>query len=180
MKRRLIRISKFISLLLRHPPEAEGLSMDEHGWVSLEALIATAGAKRRGITRDLLARIVADNDKKRFEFDEDGRRIRACQGHSRAVDLNLKLVDPPTYLYHGTSFHAVSSIRKTGLQKRNRRHVHLSLDAAAAMQVGARHGPPVVLTIRAAEMHQSGYEFFVSNNGIWLVDSVPADFIDFP
>jgi putative RNA 2'-phosphotransferase len=180
MEQRLVRMSKFLSYLLRHHPEAEGLSMDEHGWVSVEELLHAPGAKKRAITRDLLSRVVAENDKQRFEFDEDGRRIRARQGHSRRVSLDWTPVTPPEYLYHGTSSLAVSSIRQLGLHKRNRHHVHLSLDAATARRVGARHGHPSVLLIRAREMHGKGYSFFVSANGIWLTESVPIEFIEFP
>jgi putative RNA 2'-phosphotransferase len=154
--------------------------MDEHGWVSVEELLSTQGARKRGLTRPLLRRVVAENDKQRFEFDLAVERIRARQGHSRTVDLDLKAVAPPQYLYHGTSSRAIPSIREAGLQRRSRQHVHLSPDVATARKVGSRHGPPVVLTVRSGEMHDVGHEFFLSGNGIWLVESVPLQFIEFP
>ncbi len=180
MEQQLVRMSRFLSYLLRHHPEAEGLSMDECGWVGIDDLLATPGVRRHGMTKDLLARIVAKNDKQRFEYDDGGERIRARQGHSRSVSLGWKAVMPPETLYHGTSAHALFSIRAKGLQRRNRHHVHLSSDVVTANKVGARHGPPVVLVIHAREMHLQGHEFFVSANGIWLTESVPAGFIDFP
>lgn len=180
MSKRLVKVSKFLSFLLRHHPEAEGLSMDENGWVVVDELLAAPGAQKRGITRDLLDRVVTENDKQRYEFDEEGKRIRARQGHSRDVSLGLTAVAPPEHLYHGTASRVLSSIREDGLRRRNRQHVHLSIDAATATQVGARHGRPVVLVIRAREMHEAGHEFFVSGNNIWLTESVPPGFIDFP
>lgn len=173
-------MSRFLSYLLRHRPEAEGLSMDDHGWVAVQDLLSTRGARQRDLTNTLLAQVVTQNDKQRFEFDADRQRIRARQGHSRAVSLGWTAVNPPEYLYHGTSSRAVSAIRQVGLQKRGRHHVHLSLDAATAEQVGARHGWPVVLVIRAQAMHQTGHAFFVSSNGVWLTERVPPAFIRFP
>ena len=180
MEQRLVRMSRFLSYVLRHHPEAEGLTMDEHGWVTVEELLSTRGARKRGMTQLLLERVVAENDKQRFELDQAGERIRARQGHSRAVDLGWKTVTPPQYLYHGTSSRAIPSIREAGLERRNRHHVHLSRDSATANKVGARHGRPVVLTVRAGEMGDAGYEFFLSGNGVWLVDCVPPQFIEFP
>ncbi len=180
MEQQLLRMSKFLSYILRHRPEAEGLVMDEHGWVIVADLLSTPGAKKRGLTQEILARVVAENDKQRFEFDSAGRRIRARQGHSRAVNLGWEAVSPPEYLYHGTSCHTVASIRRFGLQRRSRHHVHLSADPATAKAVGARHGLPVVLTIRAMEMDQAGHKFYFSANGVWLVDAVPPEFIVFP
>jgi putative RNA 2'-phosphotransferase len=180
MERRLVRISRFLSYLLRHRPEAEGLSMDDQGWVAVQELLSTRGARQRGITHVLLIHVVAHNDKQRFEFDEDGQRIRARQGHSRTVSLDWTAVAPPDYLYHGTSSRVVAAIREEGLHKQDRHHVHLSPDAATAEEVGARHGQPVVLVIHAQAMHRAGYTFFISGNGIWLTEGVPPEFIDFP
>lgn len=154
--------------------------MDEQGWVNVEELLSTRVAQKRGMTRSLLGRIVSENDKKRFEFDQTGERIRARQGHSRAVDLDWRAVTPPQYLYHGTSSRAIPSIREVGLQRRGRHHVHLSQDVDTAKKVGSRHGYPVVLVIRSGEMDDAGHEFFLSGNGVWLVDSVPPQFIEFP
>jgi len=180
MEQQLVRISRFLSYVLRHHPEAEGLSMDEHGWVMVDALLSTRGARKRCMTQDLLAHVVAENDKQRFEFDDSGDRIRARQGHSRAVEIGWNTAVPPEYLYHGTSIHAIPSIREQGLQKRNRHHVHLSVAPETAKNVGARHGQAVVLTIRTKEMYEAGHQFFISANGIWLVDAVPPEFIEFP
>ncbi len=180
MEGRLVRMSKFLSYVLRHHPEAEGLTMDDHGWVGVEELLSAPGAKQRGITRDLLSQVVAENDKQRFEFDEARQKVRAQQGHSRAVEMDWAVAIPPEYLYHGTAEQAVSRIREEGLLKQSRQHVHLCLDHGTAMKVGARHGRPVVLAIRAREMHATGHKFYVSGNGIWLTENVPPQFIDFP
>jgi len=166
--------------VLRHHPESEGLAMDGHGWVLIAGLLRSRGARARGLTRAVLERVVAENEKQRFEVDESGGRIRARQGHSVAVQLDWKEAIPPDRLYHGTATHALASIRAEGLRKGTRHHVHLSLDAATARRVGARHGRPAVLVIRAKEMREQGYRFFVSSNGIWLTEEVPPDFIDFP
>jgi putative RNA 2'-phosphotransferase len=154
--------------------------MDEHGWVGVEDLLATPVAVRRGMTRAVLARVVAENDKQRFEFDETGERIRARQGHSRLVEGDWVAVEPPECLYHGTSMEALASIREQGLLQRKRLHVHLSPDAGTAAAVGARHGTPVVLVVRSRAMREAGHQFFLTGNGIWLTNSVPPQFIDFP
>ena len=120
------------------------------------------------------------NDKQRFKFSDDGLKIRASQGHSVQVELGLPPVVPPDLLYHGTAIQTVASIRKTGLEKRKRQHVHLSLDEVTALKVGQRHGRPVILVVRAGEMHKAGHEFFLSANGVWLTDAVPVAFLDFP
>lgn len=180
MEQQLVPISRFLSYLLRHRPEAEGLSMDEHGWIVIADLLAAQGAKKMGLTQAVLTLIVAENDKQRFEVNEEGDKIRARQGHSKPVSLGWRPVKPPDFLYHGTSSHAISSIRLDGLLKRHRLHVHLSPDAVTAKLVGARHGRPVVLVIRAGEMHKKGIDFFLSGNGVWLTESVPPQFIDFP
>ncbi len=179
MEQRLVAISRFLSYLLRHDPGSEGLCMDEHGWVFIDDLLAASGSRRRGITRDVLDRVVAENEKHRYEVDEDGIMIRARQGHSLPVKSDWKAVTPPDRLYHGTASRDVPSIRTEGLLKGTRHHVHLSADAATAKKVGARHGHPVVLVIRAREMHEHGHAFFLSGNGIWLTESVPPEYIDF-
>lgn len=179
MEQRLVLMSKFLSYTLRHQPEAEGLVMDERGWVSVKDLLSAKGAKKRGLTQEILELVVIENDKQRFEFNCTGEKIRARQGHSRGIEFDWEPVGPPKYLYHGTSSHAVASIRSLGLQKRCRHHVHLSADPATAKVVGARHGLPVVLTIRALEMFLAGHNFYFSTNGVWLVDAVPSEFIEF-
>ena len=176
----LVGTSKFLSLVLRHAPERIGLVLDEQGWASVEELIRLATLHGRPLSRPLLERVVAGNDKRRFAFDADGERIRANQGHSVAVDLGLPVVSPPELLYHGTASRFLASIRKSGLHPANRRHVHLSADDVTATAVGRRHGEPVVLVVRAGAMEAAGHEFFLSANGVWLTDRVPVAFIRFP
>ena len=174
----LVSISKFLSLVLRHQPELIGLPLDEAGWAEIDALIRLAQPHQR-LTRDLIDRAVAQNNKQRFAISEDGTRIRARQGHSIDVDLQLQPKPPPERLYHGTATRFVDAIRSAGLHKRSRRHVHLSANADTATHVGSRHGKPVVLIVRAGEMAAAGHAFFLSENGVWLTDAVPPAFIDF-
>lgn len=176
----LVRVSKFLSLVLRHDPGAIGLALDGNGWADVDDLIRLADRHGKPLTRPLLERVVADNDKKRFAFSDDGRRVRASQGHSVEVDLALPPADPPAVLYHGTASRSVESIRAEGLRPGSRRHVHLSPDISTATKVGQRHGKPVVLVVRAAEMAAAGHPFYRSENGVWLADFVPVGYIDFP
>ncbi len=180
MEQRLTRISKYLSYVLRHHPETAGLSLDDHGWAGINELLAARGSRKRGLTLDLLRRLVAENDKQRFEVDHKWTKIRARQGHTLAVRLDLKEASPPDCLYHGTACRHLPSIRQHGLHRGKRHHVHFSLDPASAQTVGGRHGQPVVLRIRAREMHAHGHRFFLTSNGIWLAESVPPDYIDFP
>lgn len=173
------RTSKFLSLVLRHQPETAFLTLDSAGWTGVEDLLRGCAKARRPITRDQLRHIVDTNAKKRFEFSADGTRIRASQGHSVEVDLNYEPKVPPLILYHGTATRFLESIRAQGLLKKDRHHVHLSAETKMTMQVGARHGKPVLLTILAADMHQAGHIFYLSTNGVWLVEHVPANFIQF-
>jgi putative RNA 2'-phosphotransferase len=177
MDKQLTRFSKFISLVLRHKPESIGLRLDEHGWAQIDELIAAANRAGVPLTRDALDTVVAENNKQRFAISADGRAIRARQGHSIAVDLQLTPVEPPPQLFHGTAERFVASIREQGLQRRTRRHVHLSADAATAHSVGARHGKPVVLVIDSGAMQRDGFAFYLSENGVWLVEEVPARYI---
>lgn len=174
---RLATISKFLSKHLRHAPERLGLILDPGGWVGVEALLAACAADRFPVGRDELEAVVATSDKQRFSFDPTNSRIRANQGHSAAVDLQLDPVAPPDVLYHGTTAGAADPIERTGLSKMTRHHVHLSADVATARAVGARRGAPVVFTIDAAAMARSGFAFFRSANGVWLVDSVPPEYL---
>lgn len=176
----LIKISKLLSLVLRHKPGVLGLELDEQGWVDVEVLIRQANAHGHALTPELLRQVVAENDKQRFAFSLDGRRVRASQGHSVAVDLGLEVVEPPAVLYHGTATRFVASIRAGGLRPGSRQHVHLSADADTAIRVGQRHGKPVVLVIKAGTMAAHGHRFHLSANGVWLVAAVPAEFIEFP
>lgn len=175
----LTKISKFLSLVLRHKPDEIGLTLDENGWANVDNLIRLANERGgRRLSRELIERVVAENDKKRFALSDDGLRIRANQGHSIEVDLALPAVEPPEFLYHGTATRFLDSIRASGLTSGNRQHVHLSVDTATATKVGQRHGKPHVLTIRAGEMHRSGMVFHCSDNGVWLTLSVPVEFIE--
>ena len=173
----ILRMSKFLSLVLRHKPELIGLTLDQNGWASVEDLIRLANRHGIRLTRPLLMQIVADNEKKRFGLSDKGERIRASQGHSVKVDLGLPPALPPEILYHGTASRFLESILAGGLHSANRQHVHLSPDVATAMRVGQRHGSPVVLVIRSGEMAVAGHTFFVSANGVWLTDRVPQEFI---
>ena len=176
----LFTYGKFMSYVLRHQPDAIGLSVDEHGWASIDELIQLANAKGKKFTREILYEVVERNNKKRFVLSDDGSRIRAAQGHSIDIDLQLDEQKPPEILYHGTAKTSVKSINHSGLSSRSRNHVHLSLDEQTAKKVGSRHGNPVILVIKANEMWQAGYKFYLSENGVWLTEAVPAQFIDFP
>ncbi len=176
----LTRTSKFLSFVLRHKPEAIGLTLDANGWADVEELIRRANETGEPLTRELLERVVADNDKQRFILSEDGTRIRANQGHSVAIDLALTPVEPPDVLFHGTATRFLDSIRTHGLRPGGRQHVHLSADESTATKVGQRHGKPVVLRVRAGAMWAVGHAFFLSANGVWLTDCVPTEFLVFP
>jgi putative RNA 2'-phosphotransferase len=176
----LVRTSKFISKVLRHAPESVGLRLDEAGWVEVDDLLAAAARAGVALDRPTLQRVVAENDKQRFALSDDGLRIRASQGHSVAVELGLEPRTPPNVLYHGTAARNLDSIRAQGLVPGRRTHVHLSADEATAVNVGRRHGRPVVLRVRSGAMHRAGYPFYRSENSVWLTAAVPPDHIDFP
>lgn len=173
----IVQTSKFLSYVLRHRPDSIGITLEENGWVDVDVLLAAAQRHRKRISRELLERVVAENDKKRFALSDDGQRIRASQGHSVSVDLNLQPVQPPEFLYHGTVGRFLDSIRSQGLVRGKRHHVHLSPDEATARKVGSRRGKPVILTIEADRMHAAGHQFFCSANGVWLTDRVPSEFV---
>lgn len=175
-----IRASKFLSLILRHEPERVGLKLGEAGWVGVNELLQAVNANGVALTLGQLQHIVATSDKKRFAFSEDGQRIRASQGHSVEVDLQYLPQTPPEILYHGTATRFLDGIRKDGLQRMERHDVHLSAETKVTLQVAGRHGKPVLLKIRAGEMHRAGFVFRCSANGVWLIDQVPPQFIDFP
>jgi putative RNA 2'-phosphotransferase len=174
---RLVRISKFLSKHLRHEPDRLGLTLEPGGWVPVDELLASCGRRGVPITRAELDEVVARNDKRRFSFDPTGTRIRANQGHSVAVDLQLEPAEPPEVLYHGTGHRVAEAIAQQGVRKMGRHHVHLSGDEATARRVGARHGRPVVFTVDAAAMRRGGYTFYRSANGVWLVDHVPTEYL---
>ncbi len=175
----LKHISKFLSLVLRHKPEAIGIHMDSEGWVDVQELLVKCSAHKRYINLQLLQQVVNTNDKKRFAFNHDQTRIRANQGHTVEVDLMLEPSVPPAYLYHGTVARFLESIQASGLKKMERQHVHLSKDLETATKVGSRRGKPVILKVRAEDMHRDGHTFYLSNNGVWLCDAVPAGYIEF-
>jgi len=174
---RLVKISKYLSKHLRHKPEEIGITLVEGGWTSVDELLAACQKHGFSITRDQLGEVVAKNDKKRFSFDSTGTLIRANQGHSVEVDLQLTPTLPPDVLYHGTGANSVESILQKGLCKMSRHHVHLSTDITTAKKVGLRHGLPVVFAVNAKVMHKDGYEFYCSENGVWLVDQVPSKYL---
>lgn len=174
------RISRLLSLILRHEPEKIGIALDDAGWVDTAVLLAALRASGYDVDRSCLEEIVAASDKKRFAFNNDATRIRANQGHSVEVDLKLESIVPPEFLWHGTVDRFLDSIRATGLEKRERHHVHLSADTSTASAVGSRRGKPVLLRVHSAEMHRDGMAFFRSENGVWLTGHVPPHYIDFP
>lgn len=173
----LVKRSKYLARHLRHQPEALGLTLDPGGWVAVDALLAAMRRHGNELSRAQLDEIVARNNKQRFSFDETGTRIRANQGHSIPVDLQLAPATPPDALYHGTSKATIGPILREGLQKMRRQHVHLSRDKATAIKVGSRHGAPIVLLVDAAAMARDGYQFFLSDNGVWLTDHVPPRYL---
>lgn len=170
-------LSKRLSYVLRHRPDSLGLTLGDGGWIEVDTLLARFAASGQPIAREALERVVANSDKQRFALSADGLRIRANQGHSVEVDLQLSPSTPPARLYHGTARRFLDAILREGLRPGQRHHVHLSTDLDTATRVGARHGAPVVLTVDAAAMHAAGHVFFVSDNGVWLTAHVPTDFL---
>lgn len=175
--RRLYVTSKYLSKYLRHMPEELGLAFMPGGWVEVDALLAASERRGFHISRDELEEVVARNDKKRFAFDESGTLIRAQQGHSAPVDLDLEPAKPPEMLYHGTPERNLTAITRDGLLKMRRHHVHLSPDEATARAVGVRRGRPVLFAVHAEKMHHDGYVFYRSGNGVWLVEHVSPRYL---
>src|SRR6185369_11200546 len=172
MKDRTTRISKFLSLVLRHEPEKIGLALDDEGWTSVSDLLPRVIIDGNPITFDELQNVVVTNDKQRFSFSDDKTLIRANQGHSVQVALGYEPLSPPATLYHGTAERFLSSIERQGLLKGQRHHVHLSEDLKIATEVGTRYGRPVVLLIASERMNKHGHLFFRSQNGVWLTEHV--------
>lgn len=172
----LKNISKYLSLILRHKPEVIGISLDEHGWANVEELIAGI-AKDHDFNMNLLEEIVRLDEKQRYSFNEDKTLIRANQGHSVPVDVELEEQVPPDILWHGTGEKYVSAIDTEGLISKSRLYVHLSKDEDTATKVGARHGKPVVYQVLAKKMYGDGYKFFISVNGVWLTKTVPVKYL---
>lgn len=173
----LTRISKTLSYHLRHRPDELGLTLGPGGWVAVDELLGALARRGKPVSRAELDEVVARNPKQRFAFDESGTRIRANQGHSVAVDLELAPTEPPAALYHGTGERSAAAILREGLRRQRRHHVHLSADIETATSVGARHGRPVVFQVDAAAMRAAGHTFYRSANGVWLVDAVPPEFL---
>lgn len=167
-------------MVLRHKPEEIGLELDAGGWANVETLISSMQQHGIPITPEQLVTIVDTDEKNRYQFSADQKRIRACQGHSVAVDLGYQPQEPPDVLYHGTASRFIESIKKTGLQKRDRHHVHLSVSPEVAAVVGKRYGQPVILVIDAARMNRDGHHFYRSENNVWLAEDVPIQYIAFP
>jgi len=178
MDSRNIQFSKFLSFVLRHRPEEIGIKLDSNGWVSIADLLNACAAHGKPFSLEDLGNVVANNNKKRFALSEDGQKIRASQGHSIDIELGYDPVIPPELLYHGTATRFLKSIRREGLVKGSRHHVHLSADIGTALSVGSRHGKAVLLKIRAGEMAKVGFAFYLSANGVWLVERIPFEFIE--
>ena len=168
--------SKFLSLILRHKPQLIGLQLDEHGWAEVDDLIRRVNRKRP-LDRTTLEQIVAQDEKQRYSFSADGKLIRANQGHSIPVDVELAELEPPKILYHGTGERFAASIRAQGLLKKSRLYVHLSSDVETATKVGQRHGKPKIFLVESGRMFADGYKFFRSVNGVWLTEHVPAKYL---
>ena len=177
MDSRLIIVSKYLAKYLRHSPHELGLTLQPGGWVAVDDLLGAAEKHGFPITYDDLAECVETNDKQRFAFDVTGEMIRANQGHSVVVDLQLEERQPPDVLYHGTVERFVTSIEEKGLVRGKRHHVHLSKDVETARKVGSRRGKPVILTVDARRMHRDGHKFLLSANGVWLTDAVPPTYL---
>ncbi len=172
-----LKLSRFISLILRHKPDTIGITLDEHGWASVSELLSGINACGNEIDMKTLEEIVAEDDKQRYSFNDDKTKIRANQGHSVNVDVELKKAEPPEILFHGTGEKYVSSIKSEGLKPKSRLYVHLSSDRETAVKVGSRHGKPVVFEVNSGEMSRRGFEFFISENGVWLTKFVPAEYL---
>ncbi|WP_380178035.1 RNA 2'-phosphotransferase [Kalamiella sp. sgz302252] len=171
-------ISKFLSFTLRHQPEAIGLFLDKEGWAVIKDLIFCSAQQGYILNNDIICNIVDSSDKKRFMISEDGLRIRAAQGHStNQVNIIYEEKTPPDNLYHGTATRFMSAIREQGLIPLSRQYVHLSADEETAVQVGQRHGKPIVLKIKTLNMYEQGFKFYQADNGVWLTDTVPWRFI---
>jgi putative RNA 2'-phosphotransferase len=173
----LTAISKYMSLILRHKPETIGISLDEHGWVDVDELIMGI-AKTHEFNMDILEEIVYSDNKQRYSFNEDKTLIRANQGHSIPVDVELDEMEPPIELWHGTGAKYVDSIDTQGLIPKSRLYVHLSEDIDTAVKVGMRHGKPILYVVKASDMYSDGYKFYLSKNGVWLTRQVPVKYLE--
>ncbi len=172
-----IQLSKFLSFVLRHKPDAIGLTLDPQGWAHIDELIAKGNAAGTQFDRDDLLLVVERSDKQRFSISTDNLRIRAAQGHSVNIELGLVPQEPPAVLYHGTATRFIESILAAGLLPQSRQQVHLSADVATARLVGQRHGKPVIFEVDTSRMRAQGFKFYRADNGVWLTDQVPPEFL---
>lgn len=172
-----IKLSKYLSLILRHNPEAIKIKLDEHGWANVDELLI--GINRSGyyVNQEIIDVIVKTNNKKRYQYNHTHTKIRANQGHSIKVNVDLQEQIPPKFLYHGTAINKLDRIKKLGIKKMNRLYVHLSKDVKTAIDVAKRHGQPVVLVINTKDMLKDGFKFYVSSNGIWLCDDIDYKYV---
>ena len=170
-------LGRFLSRVLRHQPQAAYITLDRHGWADIEKLLAGCVRAGKSMDRETLERIVRENSKQRYSLSPDGKKIRANQGHSIPVELELREAEPPSRLYHGTATRFLESIRREGITRQSRQQVHLSATVETAAAVGARHGSPVVLPIDAAAMGRDGHAFWLSENGVWLCQEVPWRYV---
>lgn len=172
------KLSKFLSLVLRHHPDAANIRLDEHGWADVDELLAGINSTGRKINRNILEEIVATDNKQRYSFNPDKTLIRANQGHSIPVDVELRQQEPPGFLYHGTAERFLDSIMRDGLKPMSRLYVHLSKDVETALKVGKRHGKPVILKVHSGTMHRDGGRFYLSENGVWLTEKVDIKYLE--
>lgn len=175
MEKEIVKISKYLSFILRHKPDEIGLALDANGWGSIDELISRT--KKFPLTRELIDIVVETNDKQRFSISDDGSRIRANQGHSITIDLDLPSIEPPVVLLHGTAERFWPGIEAQGLIRKNRHHVHLTESVAVAKSVGGRYGKPLILQIDSSSMQQDGFQFYKTANNVWLVESVPPQYL---
>ena len=171
------KISKFLSYVLRHHPELIGIDLDDNGWTDVNILLEKANDYGVNFNREILDYVVANNNKKRFAFNETLDQIRASQGHSVSIELGHNSQRPPKELYHGTGVKSVAAIQDQGIQKQSRQHVHLSENFETAIQVGQRHGKPYVFTVLSEDMYNDNFEFYISENGVWLTEFVPSKYL---
>jgi putative RNA 2'-phosphotransferase len=174
---KLKQISKSLSYVLRHRPDSLGIDLETGGWIAVDVLLPAFEKSGKHLSPEILREVVASNDKQRFEFSDDGLRIRARQGHSVGVELGYEPATPPAVLFHGTAAHNLDSIFEKGLLKGRRHHVHLSTNKQSMIQVAMRHGKPVLLVVQASQMHAAGHKFFVTGNNVWLTEHVPPNYI---
>ncbi|AKP44796.1 TPA: RNA 2'-phosphotransferase [Clostridioides difficile] len=172
------KLSIFISLILRHKPETIGIKLDDYGYADVNELIEKINNTGRNINIEILEQIVKEDNKQRYSFNDDRSKIRANQGHSINVNVELRELEPPKYLYHGTATRFLDNIKNEGIIKQSRLYVHLSRDIDIAVKVGKRHGTPVILKINTGKMYENGYKFYLSENNVWLCEYIPFKYVE--